>query len=166
MFPNRYSVYLHDTPNRSLFQKPRRLYSSGCVRVERPWELAELVLNDPKRWNQEKFEEVVASKKTRWVHLKDPLPVILAYWTAEGGADGEVRFREDVYARDSAVLSALEGQGPIRVVYREAAKSQSAAATLPEDRNAAAREPKTMSNRPPGRTAMAALKPSRPGSLR
>jgi murein L,D-transpeptidase YcbB/YkuD len=140
MFPNRFSVYLHDTPNRNLFQKSRRLFSSGCVRVERPWELAELVLNKPKRWNQEKFDEIVASKKTRWVHLKEPLPVILAYWTAEAGTDGEVMFREDVYARDAAVLSALDGRGPIRVVYRSPAKPEPAAASLPTDRNATAAE--------------------------
>lgn len=149
MFPNRFSVYLHDTPNRSLFQKPRRLYSSGCVRVDHPWELAELVLNNPKRWNQEKFEEIVASKKTRWVHLKEPLPVILAYWTAEAGKDGEVMFREDVYARDAAVLSALDGRGPIRVVYREPSKPEPAAKAPSKNRKSAAAsdEPKTMSNR-------------------
>ena len=149
MFPNRFSVYLHDTPNRSLFQKPRRLYSSGCVRVDHPWKLAELVLNNPKRWNQKKFEEIVASKKTRWVHLKEPLPVILAYWTAEAGKHGEVMFREDVYRRDGAVLSALDGSGPIRVVYREPSKPGPAAkAPSKSGKSAAASHaPKTMSNR-------------------
>ena len=134
MFPNRYSVYLHDTPSRNLFAKPRRLYSSGCVRVERPWELAELVLNDPYRWNQQRFEEVVASKRTRWVHLQEPLPVILAYWTAEAGTDGEVLFREDVYTRDGAVLSALNGRGPIRILYQESAASDVATTTSREGR--------------------------------
>jgi murein L,D-transpeptidase YcbB/YkuD len=149
MFPNRFSVYLHDTPNRNLFQKPRRLYSSGCVRVERPWELAELVLNNPKRWNQEKFEEIVASRKTRWVHLKQPLPVILAYWTAEAGKDGEVMFREDVYQRDSAVLSALDGRGPIRVVYQAPEQPEPPGPDAPEKQNAAApeQEPETRAGR-------------------
>jgi murein L,D-transpeptidase YcbB/YkuD len=150
-------VYLHDTPNRSLFKKPRRLYSSGCVRVERPWELAEHLLNNPERWNQEKFEEIVASKRTRWLHLKKPLPVILAYWTAEAGASGAVKFREDVYARDAAVLSALDGRGPIRIVHRDRPTPQPAAATLPEDRSASTKvkEPKTMSNRLPREGALA-----------
>ena len=158
MFPNRFSVYLHDTPNRDLFQKPRRLYSSGCVRVDRPWELAELVLNNPKRWNQEKFKDIVASKKTRWVHLKKPLPVILAYWTAEAGKDGGIMFREDVYKRDAAVLSALDGRGPIRVVYREPAKPEPPAAARPKDRKAAAivEEPRPVSNRFPRAGALAA----------
>jgi L,D-transpeptidase YcbB len=131
MFPNRFSIYLHDTPNRELFRKSRRLFSSGCVRVEHPWELAELVLDNPTRWNQGKFEEIVAAKKTRWVHLKEPLPVILAYWTAEAGANGEVMFREDIYGRDAAVLSALDGQGPIRLMYRVPAKNQPATANRP-----------------------------------
>lgn len=161
MFPNRFSVYLHDTPNRNLFQKPRRLFSSGCVRVERPWELAELVLNDPARWNQDTFAQIVAAKKTRWVHLAKPLPVILAYWTAEAGANGEVMFREDVYERDAAVLSALDGRGPIRVVYGAPAKSEPAAAKFPMDQKAAAPagERKTLSHRLPREGTLAAHQP-------
>ncbi len=64
--------------------------------------------------------------------------MILAYWTAEAGANGEVMFREDVYERDAAVLSALDGRGPIRVVYRAPAKPDPAAARLPKDQNAIA----------------------------
>lgn len=123
MFPNRHSVYLHDTPNRSLFSRQRRLYSSGCVRVEHPWDLALMVLNDPERWSKDKLQKIVSTGRTRWVHLEEPLPVILAYWTAEAGPQGEVRFREDVYARDAAVLAALDGNGPIRIVYREPEQS-------------------------------------------
>jgi murein L,D-transpeptidase YcbB/YkuD len=158
MFPNQFSVYLHDTPNRDLFNKPRRLYSSGCVRVERPWELAELVLNNPKHWNQEKFQEIVASKKTRWVNLKKPLPVILAYWTAEAGSGGEVMFREDVYARDKAVLSALDGRGPIRIVYQGTKKPEPAAASRSKNRNVSATidDPKGTPNRLPRERTLAA----------
>lgn len=158
MFPNRYSVYLHDTPNRTLFSKPRRLYSSGCVRVERPWELAELVLDNPKRWNQETFEEVVASKKTRWVHLKNPLPVILAYWTSEAGEGGKVMFREDIYARDAAVLSALDGHGPIRIVHRGKAAPKRAPGARAGEKNASAptNGPKTSAGRLPRKDALTA----------
>ncbi|MEA3273976.1 MAG: L,D-transpeptidase family protein [Pseudomonadota bacterium] len=127
MFPNRYSVYLHDTPSRNLFSKPKRLYSSGCVRVERPMELAELVLNNPKRWNQEKFEQILKSNRTRWVHLEEPLQIILAYWTAEVGEDGEVGFREDIYSRDDAVLGALNGNGRLRIQYVDAPPPESVA---------------------------------------
>jgi murein L,D-transpeptidase YcbB/YkuD len=115
MFPNRHSVYLHDTPNRSLFAKPRRAFSSGCVRVERPLELAELLLDDPK-WSQSRFESVLGAERPATVRLREPVPVILSYWTAEADADGLVRFREDIYGRDAAVLAALDGTSPMRVV--------------------------------------------------
>jgi murein L,D-transpeptidase YcbB/YkuD len=117
MFPNRFSVYLHDTPDRRLFGRSQRLLSSGCVRVERPMELAELLLGQPERWNQGSFERVIRSGKTRTVHLERPMPIILSYWTAEADANGQVRFRTDVYERDAQVLAALDGKGPIRLVY-------------------------------------------------
>jgi murein L,D-transpeptidase YcbB/YkuD len=134
MFPNKYSVYLHDTPSRNLFDKPRRLFSSGCVRVEHPWELAELLLNDSKRWSQESLEKALASKRTRRVDLDKPLPVILGYWTAEATAQGRVMFREDVYGRDAGVLAALDGRGPIRIIYQGSAETESTVSTLPEKR--------------------------------
>lgn len=119
MFPNRFSVYLHDTPTRHLFERPQRLYSSGCVRVDRPLELAERVLNEPARWDQERLKGVIDAKRTRWVHLKEPLAIILAYWTADAEENGAVRFRQDVYERDAQLLAALEGAGPLRLVYVE-----------------------------------------------
>ena len=62
MFPNPYMVYLHDTPTKSLFDKDERTFSSGCIRVQKAFELAELVLGDPARWNQQTMAEVVASE--------------------------------------------------------------------------------------------------------
>lgn len=117
MFPNRFSVYLHDTPNRSLFRRSERLLSSGCVRVERPMELAELLLGQPERWNQESFDRLIRTGKTRTLHLQRPMPIILSYWTAEADDQGQIRFRTDVYQRDAQVLAALDGRGPIRLVY-------------------------------------------------
>lgn len=117
MFPNRFSVYLHDTNNRRLFDRSTRLYSSGCVRVERPFELAELLLDEPGRWNQDSFKKLVASGRTRTVRLKEPFPIILAYWTAEASADGRVRFRNDIYDRDAQLLAALDGETSLRLVY-------------------------------------------------
>ncbi len=115
MFPNRFSVYLHDTPSRHLFNRPVRMTSSGCVRVDKPFELAELVLRQPERWDQAKLQQVVDKGKTRSVRLKEPLEVILAYWTAEGLGDGQVRFRSDIYGRDPEALAALDGDPPMTV---------------------------------------------------
>lgn len=115
MFPNRFSVYLHDTPSRHLFNLPVRMTSSGCVRVDKPFELAERVLRQPEHWDQAKLQQVVDKGKTRSVKLKEPLDVILAYWTAEGLGDGQVRFRSDIYGRDPAILAALDGDRPMTV---------------------------------------------------
>ncbi len=107
MFPNPHAVYLHDTPSKSLFERSERAFSSGCIRVENPFALAELLLDDEQKWNQESIQQVLDGKQTQKVTLAKPLPVLLLYWTAEVGEDGRVYFREDIYGRDEAVLEAL-----------------------------------------------------------
>jgi murein L,D-transpeptidase YcbB/YkuD len=108
MFPNRYSVYLHDTPTKSLFDQDERTFSSGCIRVQKAFELAELVLNDPARWNAATMAEVVAAKTMKTVNLASPVPVLILYWTAQPTPDGRVIFRNDVYGRDPPTLAALD----------------------------------------------------------
>jgi murein L,D-transpeptidase YcbB/YkuD len=108
MFPNKYMVYLHDTPTKALFDKDERTFSSGCIRVQKAFELAELVLGEPTRWNQETMAAVVASKKMQTVNLAQPVPVLILYWTAQPRADGQVVFRNDVYGRDPPTLAALD----------------------------------------------------------
>jgi len=117
MFPNSHSVYLHDTSDRQLFQRANRLLSSGCVRVDKPVELAERVLNDPK-WNQQKFDSIFESKKPSSVRLKEPLPVILSYQTAKVDGKGQVQFRDDFYGQDPLVLAALDGPAAGLRLYR------------------------------------------------
>jgi murein L,D-transpeptidase YcbB/YkuD len=109
MFPNPYLVYLHDTPSKSLFDHDQRTFSSGCIRVQKAFELAELVLNDPARWNQETLAAAVATQKTQTVNLARPVPVLLLYWTAQPLPSGQVMFRNDVYGRDPPTLAALNG---------------------------------------------------------
>jgi murein L,D-transpeptidase YcbB/YkuD len=108
MFPNKYMVYLHDTPTKSLFDKDERTFSSGCIRVQKAFELAELVLDDPTRWNQETMAAVVATKKMQTEYLAKPVPVLILYWTAQPRPDGHVTFRNDVYGRDPPTLAALD----------------------------------------------------------
>ncbi len=108
MFPNPYSVYLHDTPSKSLFDKDERTFSSGCIRVQKAFELAELVLADPVRWNSAAIADVVAAKATKTVNLAMPVPVLILYWTAQPTTDGRVIFRNDVYGRDPPTLAALD----------------------------------------------------------
>ena len=107
MFPNRFNVYLHDTPSRELFTKTTRNFSSGCVRLEHPLRLAAYVLRDETGWNQERIDTVLASGKETTVALSRPLPVHLLYWTVFVDATGNVCFREDVYDRDRRLIAAL-----------------------------------------------------------
>jgi len=129
IFPNRHAIYLHDTPRRSLFRRSWRLFSSGCVRVERPWKLAELILNQTESWSQTRFKRLLASGRTRRVYLEEPLTILLAYWTAKGDADGKILFRKDVYSRDKAVLQALNEYSQPRILYPRPEPPKTAAAT-------------------------------------
>ena len=109
MFPNKHLVYLHDTPYKSGFKHAERAFSSGCIRVEKPFELAEILLNDPQNWSREKIEQTIEAGQTKSVPLKTKLPVFLLYWTV-GAKDGRFYFKPDVYSRDAAVLAALDGE--------------------------------------------------------
>jgi murein L,D-transpeptidase YcbB/YkuD len=107
MFPNKHSVYLHDTPNKSLFGRTERAFSSGCIRVENPYDFAELLLKSD-QWNKTRILEVVDSKKTTSVRLPSPVTVILLYWTVDADAEGHVVFKTDIYNRDRLILAGLE----------------------------------------------------------
>jgi murein L,D-transpeptidase YcbB/YkuD len=109
MFPNPHSIFLHDTPARGLFEQAERNFSSGCIRVEDPLSLAEIVLGEPARWNRSTLEAVIAGGKTRTLRLPKPWPVLILYWTAELDGEGRVRFLPDRYRRDPALLQALDG---------------------------------------------------------
>lgn len=106
-FPNRYSVYLHDTPARKLFTDPERAASHGCVRLERPLDLAiELLLGDSD-WSREAVEAVIREGKTTRIALDDPMPVVIAYQTAFADEDGVAHFRTDIYGRDTGLTLKL-----------------------------------------------------------
>lgn len=107
MFPNEYAVYLHDTPSKSLFSRAERTFSSGCVRVENPFEFAGQLLG-PDGWDADRVERERQTRETRSIFLSKPMPVLLLYWTAEVDDDGIVQFYEDVYERDQAILDALD----------------------------------------------------------
>ncbi|WP_254442488.1 L,D-transpeptidase family protein [Ruegeria arenilitoris] len=107
MFPNKYAVYLHDTNDRSLFDRNERNLSSGCVRLEYPFEFASLLMEGEPGWNRKKMQSILDSGKTTRVNLPKPMPVLLTYWTA-WVEDGVVHFREDPYERDARILAALD----------------------------------------------------------
>lgn len=113
-FPNSFSVYLHDTPHQDLFSKAKRDTSSGCIRVEHPLELVQLLFNDDEKWNRQAIDDRIATKKTQNVTLPTSVPVLLAYWTVDIGDDGKLAYKPDVYDRDGPLLSALDKPQPLR----------------------------------------------------
>ncbi|MEJ2515290.1 MAG: L,D-transpeptidase family protein [Gammaproteobacteria bacterium] len=108
MFPNEHFVFLHDTPNKELFGKADRTFSSGCIRTERPLELAERLLAGQEDWNADSIRALVASGETKTVVLERPLTVMLMYWTVGFDANWQPVFYRDVYDRDGRVLEALD----------------------------------------------------------
>lgn len=110
MFPNRYDVYLHDTPARELFEETQRDFSSGCIRVEKPIDLAELLLQKNGRdWKRPGLLLALEDSAERTVYLQRPMPIHLLYWTAWADPDGTMQFRSDIHGLDAPLAAALLG---------------------------------------------------------
>ena len=108
MFPNEYNVYLHSTPSPQLFSQTRRDFSHGCIRVEKPAELAAWVLRDKPEWSVERVQAAMTSGKDNLqVNLANPIPVLILYGTAVVDPDGTVRFFDDIYGYDDELKQAL-----------------------------------------------------------
>ena len=109
MFPNQFNVYLHDTPSRGAFAAQTRAFSHGCVRLSRPLDLASEVLSGTSGWDRRRIDAVVAGGDRTIVNLATPLPVHITYLTAWVD-DGTPNFRNDIYAQDAKLISALGGR--------------------------------------------------------
>ncbi|MDP2886239.1 MAG: L,D-transpeptidase family protein [Ignavibacteria bacterium] len=107
LIPNEHSVYLHDTPYRDDFAKSVRMLSHGCIRLEKPFDLAEYVLREFPDWRREKIDTVVAHKTGHSIYLKNPIPVHITYCTVWKERDGSVQFRVDCYGLDRRLGAAL-----------------------------------------------------------
>ena len=101
IFPNNFSIYLHDTPSRSIFNESKRAFSHGCIRVENPMKLAQYILRNNQKWNSDNLQSSIESKKTISIQIKPTLPVYIVYFTAWIGNSGEINFRNDLYNMDS-----------------------------------------------------------------
>jgi murein L,D-transpeptidase YcbB/YkuD len=108
IFPNKYAVYLHDTPDKSLFDKSLRDFSSGCIRVEKPYLLTEFLLKSDTRWTKEAILDLFESSERKSIFLNEQIPVHLVYITAWADNDGVVHFRNDVYGQDRILYIALK----------------------------------------------------------
>jgi L,D-transpeptidase YcbB len=107
MFPNEYDIYLHDTPSKSLFSRASRAYSHGCIRVEKPLDLAEILLEGTV-WNRKKIDQTIETRKTTRVIVNPQLDVLLMYWTCGLDSNREIFFVPDIYDRDKDVLKELD----------------------------------------------------------
>ena len=112
LFPNEHSVYLHSTPAQSLFSQSRRDFSHGCIRVQKPAELAAYLLRNQPPWTLEKVQAAMQTgPNNQQVNLKAPIPVLILYITAVVEEDGSVHFFNDIYGHDKS-LETLLAKGP------------------------------------------------------
>jgi murein L,D-transpeptidase YcbB/YkuD len=110
IFPNPHAIFLHDTPSRELFASDTRTFSSGCIRVEKPLDLATVLLEGQDDWTRDRIDAAVATNATQTVYLKAPLPVLIVYWTVSVGAGGDIRVARDIYNLDPPLIRALDGR--------------------------------------------------------
>lgn len=107
MFPNKFNVYLHDTPGKNLFQQTNRALSHGCIRLENPMELALFLFQDDPKWTRERIEKIIKSKKRAAFPITATCMIHLHYFTAWIGHNGQIQFRKDIYERDDVLWEAL-----------------------------------------------------------
>jgi len=112
IFPNIFNVYMHDTNHREVFIKEERALSSGCIRLEKPLELAEYLLVNNGKLTKIQFDDIVKNKKDYSVILGEEVMVHIQYWTSFVDETGALNFRKDVYQRDKPVLIALKSNAP------------------------------------------------------
>lgn len=108
MIENPYGVYLHGTPSVHLFEKAKRAFSHGCIRVEDPYKLAEFVLHDPEQWSVKHIRSEASGTKTKPVKLDSPLPTFITYSTVFEGENQKIHFVDDTYGFDKDIWKALE----------------------------------------------------------
>jgi len=110
MFPNQHNVYLHDTPTRGLFAQRQRAFSSGCLRTQDPIDLTAWLLEETPEWTRERIDSVLAGGKETRANLASKVPVHILYFTTVSEQDGFIRYLDDIYQRDQAVLNGLRAQ--------------------------------------------------------
>ena len=127
MFPNQFDVYLHDTPADHLFDRAERDFSHGCVRLEKPIELAAYLLKGDSKWTPESIQAAIGSGEHKTITLPRPLPVHILYYTAFVDPDGTVEFRKDIYGHDDELEKALAAEPPVWISPDPARGNQRAA---------------------------------------
>ncbi|MCF8708969.1 L,D-transpeptidase family protein [Rhizorhapis sp. SPR117] len=107
VMPNPYTIYVHDTPAKALFERPVRAFSHGCIRTEHPFDLAQALLADVRGWDRAAIDATVASRVNTKIDLPRPIPIYVGYFTADLDKAGGVVLHDDLYGRDDLVIDAL-----------------------------------------------------------
>ena len=107
LFPNNFSIYFHDTPNRNLFQQTTRSMSHGCIRLGEPKKFAQYLLRNDKTWTENKIDSAMHLSKEKWVTLPKGIPVFLVYFTTWVDKAGQLNFRKDIYGHDAKMEAKL-----------------------------------------------------------
>lgn len=107
LFPNRFDIYLHDTPAKSLFSKDKRAFSHGCIRLADAQKMAEYLLRNDPDWDSMKIMDAMNSGEQKFVKLKEPAEVFITYYTAWVDESGRLNFRGDVYNHDQDIMARL-----------------------------------------------------------
>jgi murein L,D-transpeptidase YcbB/YkuD len=108
MFPNKYAIYLHDTPSRAMFSRTSRAFSSGCIRVRDPLHFADLLLEDVSGWDRARIDATIEARKRTVVKFGKPVQVMLMYWTASPTPDNRIQLHQDIYSKDAKSLTLLD----------------------------------------------------------
>ncbi len=134
VMPNGEDIFMHDTPERHLFRRPDRAFSSGCIRLERPMELLEAVLAGTPGWDRARADRALAARRTSSVPVARTIPVRLHYTTVTVEGGNRVRIRPDIYGLDEAYARALDSPAPrqrLATTAAAAAHGGAAAAAAP-----------------------------------
>jgi murein L,D-transpeptidase YcbB/YkuD len=107
LFPNTFNIYFHDTPEKELFKRTKRAYSHGCIRLSEPMKMAEYLIGDNPDWPQERIDSLLATDTEKYIRVKQPVPVLIAYYTCWVNQKGGVEFRDDIYDHDKKMSRKL-----------------------------------------------------------
>lgn len=107
LFPNSFNIYFHDTPFKDLFNRDKRAFSHGCIRLREPVKLAEYLLVDQPAWTSSKIDSAMNSGKEKYVRVKEPVPVLIYYYTAWVDDNNQLQFRDDIYGHDERLAKKL-----------------------------------------------------------
>jgi L,D-transpeptidase YcbB len=100
LFPNSFNIYFHDTPSKSLFDRDKRAFSHGCIRLQDPFKMAQYLLRNNSEWTPDKINAAMNAGSEKYVKLKDPVPVFITYYTSWVDDNGLLNFRDDIYKHD------------------------------------------------------------------